>query len=153
MPRAGNILRKEPRPYVLMCGSPSFSTEGGSEDSGRVINCLAVCARHGPTHIVAPKAQQPSLTPLTCASDKCHKIFQAFSLAKFPFSQGGTVAIIVHPHWEMQSIWQGGPEVHRVPFLNQFGWMQHNSFLRIYTATRRNTWAPPQTRVILIKQS
>lgn len=94
---------------------------------------------------------EAAFSTLTCACDKCHKVFKAFSLAKLPFCQGGTVAIIVYPHGEMQSVRQGASEVHRVPFLNQFGWMQHNSFPRIYTATCRNAWAPQQnTRKIIL---
>lgn len=65
--------------------------------------------------------KRPSLTPLTCARDKCHKVFQALSLAKFPFCQGSTIAIVVYPHGEMQGVRERAPEVHRVPLLNQFG--------------------------------
>lgn len=104
-------------------------------------NCLKVKARAQHT----PRSEA-AFSTLTCACDKCHKVFKAFSLAKFPFCQGGTVAIIVYPHGEMQSVRQGASEVHRVPFLNQFGWMQHNSFPRIYTATCGNAWAPRQTQ-------
>ena len=142
MHRAGHMLRKG-------LGGPSALTFRlySSRKWRWKLTCKLpgwVVKARAPTHTLAPEAAVS--TPLTCACDKCHKVFKALSLAEFPFCQGSTVAIIVYPYGEMQSVRQGGPEIHRVPLLNQFGWMQHNSFPRIYTATCGNAWAPPQTQ-------
>lgn len=97
-------------------GHPRLSPAGFTQAGRGGGNCLS-----GEGAQRTPRIEAAVSTPLTCACDDCHKVFKAFPLAKLPFCQGSTVAIIVHPHREMQSVRQGASEVHRVPFLDQFG--------------------------------
>lgn len=133
------VLGIKPRPYTKFSYGPTTGLY-----SSRKWCCYLKRGRC--TSTLQSSAWCYFLTSLTCACNQCHKVFYAFSLAKFSFCQGSTVTIIVHPHREMQSVRQWGPEVHRVPFLNQFGRMQHNAFQRIYTTTSGNAWTPSQTQ-------
>lgn len=71
----------------------------------------------------------------TRASDDGDKVLHPPPLAELLLGEGSTVAVIVHPHGEVQRVGDGGADVHGAPLLDQLGGVEDDPIVGIHPAT------------------